>query len=161
MLKKTALCDVAERPTKSKWDRDGGRWMREEKMWLALQQLSPLFSITLLLCFPLFSCFFMRYWPKAPNNSSHNLKQKEEQKLLIQYLKFLKQSMCIMAAEKWNSKHFWFQPCSPSIPQGDGETSARSWNLSTSCHGGRMWVSNSACPHFKITPSVHPFLLLF
>lgn len=39
--------------------------------------------------------------------------------------------------------------------QSSGGISSGSWSLSTSCHGGWMWVSNSLCPHFKITSLLH------
>lgn len=60
------------------------------------------------------------------------------------------------ARKWWNSKCCWFQPCSPSsFPRSSRGISARSWSLSTGCHGGWMWVSNSLCPHFKIPPLLH------
>lgn len=73
----------------------------------------------------------------------------------------------------WISKCCIFRPRSPSsfLPGAAGGISARSWSLSTSCHGGWMWVSHQLCPHFKITslslflslpsPHLHLLLLLF
>lgn len=59
--------------------------------------------------------------------------------------------------KKWlNSKCCWFQPCSPSsFPRSSRGISSRSCSLSTGCHGVWMQVSNSLCPHFKITRLPH------
>lgn len=94
---------------------------------------------------------------KSNNICIGNIKRELQHEPETQEVKKHQRNCASWQARKWwNSKCCWFQPCSPSsFPRSSGGISARSWNLSTSCHGGCMWVSNSLCPHFKITPLLH------
>lgn len=57
----------------------------------------------------------------------------------------------------WQERKWWKVLLIPAMltQQPAGESRPRSWSLSTSCHGGWTRVSNSLCPHLKITSLLH------